>query len=294
MVVGLEKIVYLYKNKYTMAQTFTHFDTDSLLVGGTVTRSPMAHFYDLHVQNMKPEELNDMKIFKIYGMKGLIPLLSNSKLFIDRVSSWEDVYENFFLKEEFFSKSMNMPIGTADMANGAFGQSWTWASETDAMWRIYSSDKKSVRVQTSALKLFSAIFIDDSCIADTWMGKVEYNSETEMNQFLLENTKYDSVSIWRDLMPYTHFLKRNEFSHEKEFRIIKMLDSAEEALARPYLRLAFNINVDDFIESYMLDPRLDDNEFENQKQELVSLGANPGKITKSQLYHFTPIRIELD
>ena len=277
-----------------MAQTFTPIDKESLLVTGQVYSQPQKCFFDYHLMNMTIEELKSMTLYKFFSINALIPLLTNSMLYIDRVCSWEDVYENFFLKETFYSKSLKTTIGTDAIANAVFGQCWTYAPETDAMWRIYSPNKTGVRIKTTTGKLFSTIFVDDTCIADTWLGKVEYNSEQAMNDFILKETETDSLSIWRDLMPYSQFLKRTEFEHEREFRIIKMLDSQNTENAKPFKRLAFKINIDEFIDSYLLDPRLDDTSYQQLKQQLIARGADPTKISKSPLYSFTPLTIILD
>ena len=278
-----------------MAQSFTPLDKESLLVSGEVVLQPQKDFFDHHLMNMDIEGLKTMKLYKFFSINALIPLLTNSKLYIDRVNTWEDVYENFFLKELFYSRSMNTYVGTDEIANAVFGQCWTYAPETDALWRIYSQNKTGIRIQTTTGKLFSTIFVDDTCIADTWLGKIEYNSEQAINDFILKETETDSFSIWRDLMPYSQFLKRTEFNHEKEFRIIKMLDSQTATNAKQYKRLAFNINdTDKFIDSFLLDPRLDEKTFRQQKQQLVNLGANPDKITQSSLYSFTPLTIKID
>lgn len=278
-----------------MSQSFNPDNsTDSLIISGKVTRKPEKHYFDLHLMNMSIDEFKNMTLYKFYNINTLEILLKNETLYIDRVNTWEDVYENFFLKAHFFSKSLNTYIYTDSIANAVFGQSWTYALETDAMWRIYSQNKTGVRIQTNAMKLFKSIFVDDDCIADTWLGKVEYNSEEEMNDFILRETNTDSASIWRDLMPYSQFLKRSEFEHEKEFRIIKMLDSSTAEIAKQYKRLAFKININDFIESYLLDPRLDEKTFEQLRRDLVNLGADPHKISKSSLYSFKPLIITLE
>lgn len=277
-----------------MAQIYTHIDSETLLVSGKVENQPQLTYFEYHLMNTDLDVLKCMTLYKFYSINALAPLLTNNLLYIDRVNTWEDVYENFFLKENFFSKSLNLPIGTEDVANAVFGQCWTYAPETDAMWRIYSQNRTGIRIQTSACKLFSTIFVDDGCIADTWLGKVEYNTEQEMNDFIIKETKTDSMSIWRNLMPYSQFLKRIEFEHEKEFRIIKMLDSDWASIAKQYKRLAFKLDINNFIDGYLLDPRLDDVTFQQQKQQLITLGADPSKISKSNLYKFNPLTVELD
>lgn len=42
-------------------------------------------------------------VYKYIKLKYLIPLIENKKLRIDKVSEWDDPYENFFLKSNFYT-----------------------------------------------------------------------------------------------------------------------------------------------------------------------------------------------
>ena len=116
----------------------------------------------------------------------------------------------------------------------------------------------------------------------------------EINNYIKKECETDSPEIWQQLMPYCQFIKRTEFEHEDEFRVIKMLDSEDAARFENHKRLAFSINPDSFIDSYMLDPRLSEDEYITLKNELVNLGISPDKISQSKLYDFVPIQIDLD
>lgn len=280
-----------------MAQLFSPLNKESVLV--TTDRPGIVNiplrFFQVHLHNTEFEEVKDIPLYKFFtSVKTLSYLISSKMLFIDRVESWEDKYENFFLKERFYSRSLNAFIHTDDVAHAVFGQSWTLLPESDALWRIYSSDKQGIRIKTTSNKLFSAMMVDDECIADTWFGKVEYGSLDEINDFIKRECETDGPHIWQQLMPYSQFMKRTEFAHEKEFRVIKMLESKEAANFRNHKRLAYKVEPDSFIDSYLLDPRLSDDEFVRLKTELVGLGIRPDKISRSQLYDFSPIQIDLN
>lgn len=280
-----------------MAQIFSAIDAGSVHVStdipGMISIHP--HFFQVHLHNTELGDVANAPLYKFYSsIRTLSYVLANKMLFIDRVESWDDSYENFFLKERFYSRSMNAIIHTNDAAHSVFGQSWTMIPESDALWRIYSSDKKGIRIQTTSNKLFSAIMVDNQSIADTWFGKVEYGSLDEINNYIRKECETDGPHIWQQLMPYCQFIKRNEFEHEHEFRVIKMLESRISNSFKNHERLAFSINPDDFIESYLLDPRLKEDEYDALKSELIKQGVNPMKISKSQLYEFKPIQIELD
>ena len=112
----------------------------------------------------------DTPIYKYIPFKYLKLMIQKSNLYFGRVCSWEDVYENWFLKEQMVLPSGEKGSAT-DLIQGVFGQSWTLQEESDAMWRIYSKvDKKqpddylddtAVRIKTTGRKLFDVIYTDD-------------------------------------------------------------------------------------------------------------------------------------
>jgi len=246
---------------------------------------------NLGIKNL--EELSDIPLYKYFSLNNLSYMLNGKKLFVDNISkSWEDCYENFFLKSYF--NLHNQPLGTDNLIPSFFGQSWTTKTESDAMWRIYSSDKNGIRIKTNAKKLFDAIYINDKAMANTWFGKVKYdimqNFYQELNNEIQQQEAYQ---VFQFTLPKTQFMKRKEFDHEDEFRLIVMMDSEETVKYNQYKRIAYNIDIDDFIEEYCLDPRLLDGEFETQKQKLITLGADSNKIIKSNLYYFKPFVFDL-
>lgn len=162
------------------------------------------------------------------------------------------------------------------------------------MWRIYSRDKNAVRIKTNAYKLFNAVCLNDECIARTWIGKVEYDEMRRFNNELKSEIKGNDINgVFQKILPKTYFMKRKEFRHEKEFRIVFLLDSTEVDNYKMYKRLAFRINVNYFIEEYCLDPRLTDKEYSKQKSNLMEQGVNSKMIRKSDLYAFAPQEYEL-
>lgn len=239
-------------------------------------------------------ELDGLHIYKYININNLRFWLQAKRLFWDRVSdSWEDPYENYFLKESFVLKN-GTPVDASNIIPGVFGQSWSIREETDAMWRIYSKEDidnprtfYGIRIETTARKLLDAIYVGDSSMANTWMGKVRYLSETEINQ-----TLNGGVSQFNDALADSFFNKRKEFDHEWEFRAVTLLDTNTINNTIRYKRIAFDIDdIGDFIESYVLDPRLSDDKYEQLHNQLVKLGVESSKIKKSSLYHFNPIKV---
>lgn len=80
-------------------------------------------------------------IYKFFPLK-YIPFLLKGKLHVGKVESQEDVYENFLFKQKFvLSSNPTAAVSAENLIKCNFGQSWTIANETDAMWRIYSDIK---------------------------------------------------------------------------------------------------------------------------------------------------------
>ena len=291
-----------------------------LVLGQTPSGGIHSSFFDKHIMNLvelddsivsNPKDivvlldkrrneikasLENLRIYKYIDIKGLEFWLKSSMLFWDRVSdSWEDPYENYFLKESFVLED-GTPLTGENNIPGVFGQSWTVCEETDAMWRIYSNEDKSagklftgIRIETTAQKLLNVIYVDDDSMADTWLGLVQYLSEEEINNTLVSGIKNFNTSLGESF-----FNKRLEFDHEREFRAIKVLDSKTIELTSDYKRLAFPVgDMNTFIDSFVLDPRLTDSNYEVLKNRLIELGVKPEKIRKSDLYHFKPVTVSV-
>lgn len=313
-----------------MSQVFSPLNTDNLLVSSSTNVKITVHesFLDHHVLNMVEdntysgkspqellasmkieypsrirkinEELDNLRLYKFIDIRSLSYMLQDSHLYLDRVTdAWEDPYENYFLKE-----NLQLEDGTKVSADnnlpGVFGQSWTYREETDAMWRIYSQDDvdangkhkrnfHGVRIETTARKLLNVIYVDDDSMADTWIGKVLYLELDEINKRLQSTTQ--SV---RDDLGKSFFIKRQEFDHESEFRVMKLMDSSTIAKTENYKRIAFAIpSTADFIDSYTLDPRLSPADYAKIKNALINMGADPAKISQSILYHFDPVEVTI-
>ena len=282
-----------------MALKFEQIPSDNMAVyGDGKTYDPYTMPYrESHIllNDTDIDRLERIELYKYVSFSTLKKILKQGKIFVNRVvDSWDDCYENFFLKCHFESKEGE--IDPKSFINGIYGISLTTMSESDAMWRIYSNDKLGVRIKTNAKKLFDAIYIDDECMANTWFGNVNYNTMDEFEKIISKKITESSntIEVFNNIFPETEFMKRKEFEHEREFRVIVMLDSKQTRTYSHIKRLAFSINTDDFIEEYCLDPRLQDIEYNTQKEELIKLGADKNKITQSSLYKFMPFTFNVE
>lgn len=243
----------------------------------------------------------DTTIYKYIPLKYLKLMIENKTLFLSKVSSWEDVYENWFLKEKI--QISNGQIGAADnLIPGVYGQCWTKEEESDAMWRIYSLinnpkdgsmkylEDVAVRIKSTARKIFDAIYRDDKDMASTYIGSVWYLSEEDFREMQDSLSPLSPLSL-SEVFATSYFFKRKPFEHEKEVRPIVILPPDHENFGKD--GISYDINPDDLIEELVADPRLTENEYNYVKDSLLKLAVNNGKIRQSKLYHLEPHMIQL-
>ena len=85
------------------------------------------------------------------------------------------------------------------------------------------------------------------------------------------------------------FIKRKPFEHESEVRIIISKDTQKPAESF----IEYDIPDIDYIEEFVLDPRLNEERVQEINQQLCDVGVNMDKIKKSKLYEFAPINLNI-
>lgn len=240
-------------------------------------------------------------VYKYIPLKYLLSMLKNKKLRIDKITTWEDPYENFFLKEEFYTYvpfyQRDIPISTEEISKRIYGQSWTLKEESDAMWRIYSiysEDKKfnldemAIKIKVQVRNLFDLVYTEDSCMATTSIGEIQYKTTQEIEEWRnnLRCAKIDFLKFSEECL----FMKRDSFQHEEEVRII--ISECTEKIAQEFLEFKIpNIGI---FEEYILDPRLNNQEDIDNVVKLISeCGVEKSLISRSSLYDFFPKKIKL-
>lgn len=245
------------------------------------------YFKKKNLINLSESELSK-RIYKIMPLEHLILMLSNRTLALAKTSSWEDVYENFLFKQKFEYAGKNVTMEHLGLI--VFGQCWSLNRDSDALWRIYSQDKKSVRIRTTIQKLYDAVYIDDNCMASTYIGKVNYKSPKKLNEWIIANSPISMSTINRTMVN-SLFLKRNSFSHEKEVRIIYQPDSTSTDVTSN-LKI-YNIDPLNFIEQITFDSRADDAYVKSIKDVISKYKFPLNKVNKSTLYNFTPTKVKI-
>ena len=233
----------------------------------------------------------DKSIYRIFSYDRFEQLINNKELVLVNPSMWDDPFENFFLNVEV--DCGNGEIATLESLAGSwYGQCWTENRDTDAMWRIYSPDKDGIRVSTTVRKLFSAIYDNSDSKAGLkfFVGAVEYTDKQDIINFL-SNTSFTNISMGGQSDNFAELLciKRNEFKHESEIRIlINDVDNSHGSNG------CYKIPFDPMavLDDVCIDPRASNNDFTTLKTDIQNLGVTL-PITQSDLYKIKLPRIKL-
>lgn len=226
-------------------------------------------------------------IYKFMPFRYALLMILKNTLTIGKIKEWPDVYENYVLKQKFYFQQTGEPLDVFNQADGIFGQCWSEVPESDAMWRIYSPDLDTIRIRTTVEKLYDTIYVNDQCMADTYIGRVEYKPQIDIDTDVQALSPLDFSNLILEIKNCA-FVKRIEFDHEHEVRIVKILDSQHARNNGPLLTYPL---VPGFIEELTIDPRASVGLVDQLRDLMVAVGANPNLINQSNLYQFTPHRI---
>lgn len=256
---------------------------------------PPYNWYELGpIRNVSEEdqlEFCNKPIYQILPVKYLIKIIRNQKLrFNNIVRSWEDPYELFLLKQNIEIESWSKNHFSFKLLNNYYGQCWSLTEDSDAIWRIYSFDKESVRIKTSVIKIINVL---DQKRGMKWyvpyFGKVDYKNTVGVVDWMNEALEGGSGTLLKAFAD-SLFIKRSEFAHENEVRFIVSKPIDEENNTNPNVfdsHIDFGVDPYNFIEEIALDPRLSDEDFEDRKALLSSI-TREIPIVKSNLYQFQP------
>lgn len=170
-------------------------------------------------------------IYKYIPLKYLVSLLKSKKMRFNKVTSWEDPYENFLQRQSFLNTA-GEKINIENMFATYYGQCWTLLNESDAMWRIYSvktEDLKKndniidetaikIKIESSLLEREINKSISDNDYWELCCKDVKYTDEDEIDN-ALNHLPLDDYRV-QELFMKSLFVKRKAFDHEREFRII--------------------------------------------------------------------------
>lgn len=245
----------------------------------------------------------EQSIYRIFPYFRFKEILVNKELVLVNPRKWEDPFENFFMNSECYGMILDSEnilidvkrINTDLQKETIYGQSWTLYEESDALWRIYSSNENwGVKVKTTIKKLFTAIKNSKKVSLEgglPYMGKVSYLKIEEIKNYT--SSIYYNSNVTHSLILNPLLIKREEFCHEREVRLLYTFDHTKLIGSCEYSDLInsknkfpellrIKINPQDVFDEIVFDPRISLDKLEIYIEELNSLCNLP--IFKSHLY----------
>lgn len=237
---------------------------------------------------MKQEPLNSSTkeeyVYRILPLQYFLQMIKKRKLYFPKVNKWEDPYELFLFKQEYYDANGNK-INVYSESNRIYGQCWSAKRDSDALWRIYSPDKMSVRIKTTK-RLINQWRKENNGKNNVFIQTdlVNYQTQKDIDSYIKGLTTRD-VFNFQELVN-SLFIKRTNFDHEKEFRIIvwKSDVSLENKCVLPEENIEIPFEPENFIQEVYLDPRLPKEEADMLKHALSLFLGNKCSVSQSPLY----------
>ncbi len=226
----------------------------------------------------------DTPVYRVYPRCRLEQLFVDKKNTLVKPIMWDDPFENLVFRQKA-SLSTGEPVSFEVVREKYYGQCWTLNSkETDALWRIYSHDKEGVRVKTTLKRLFNGFFdpTNEYALVSYYIGKVRYNTSEEIKLYYEKPENLSNIfdSSGQGAVQ-TLLVKRSEFEHESEVRLIYVASSdAEMGNGQLY---KYNFDPISILEELVFDPRYENSVFEELKAKFIALGF-AGTIERSTMY----------
>ena len=197
-------------------------------------------------------------LYRFISFPAFINLVEQKQERYVQPTSWEDTYEGYLLRSldkadvENCLKQLAEAIclGSAETAADnyirlynarwhCYGQCWTKRSESDALWRIYSYGKMSIRIETDEEQIRKVL---SSATNSITIDDVHYDLDDEYGQLRAESKLLKELVLSKRI-PEPYFHKRRAFEHEQEKRVIffdpaqsKMMTRKEYSVLNNYRR----------------------------------------------------------
>ncbi len=212
------------------------------------------------------------KLYRYVTLEHFMSSVETKRIHLTNVNLWDDKWEVILSKLPTVNEKGERIFPLYSFYELIFGQCWSLAQESDAMWRVYSPNRTGFRITTSVekFKLIGGV--------KRWhLGRVTYFERIED---ILEKAK-SNRSPFSDAL-----FKRSAFEHEREVRFLTHRDFLDE-YKREQSHISLPVNPSEFIEGVTIDPRADDWYVETITKycERIGLGTRP---IKSSLYETDP------
>lgn len=248
-------------------------------------------------------------VYRTFKVNHFLNVVRDRQLVLVKPKLWDDPFENILQSSEV-PITNRFAITLHSHYDEFFGQCWSYGKENDATWRLYSPNpERGVRVGSTVGVLARSLCESGAGTgSNVWyIGQVMYlppkkigqmlmhpEIEREIHQKVLRAIFRGSDDFARIPLPQsttsalTLFVKRPEFSYEREVRIIYR--EHDEHFRRDSVR-RFPFDPNNTFHRVIVDPRLSRHEYDNVVRELTAAGYR-GDIRQSSLYRVPRYKLD--
>lgn len=243
---------------------------------------------------------DDTAIYRLLEVHHLFELFEKNLLVLVAPKLWDDPYDDFL--NHCYGVDPRKPdtrLIYNDYSEYIFGQCWTLNIDKDSTWRIYSPNKNKVKIKTTVNKLYSYLNKIDQKWFKSYIGKVSYLSESEINENISESIMKNKIH-YTSIIPDFYFKKRDTFQDENEVRLMVRLHK-EEKYSNAIFQNPENHDICelpiknplDLIEEVVFDPRMPNSLVRAYKNHLRNSFGFKGNCEKSTIYDSPQLKVEV-
>lgn len=176
---------------------------------------------------------DDTILYRITSLEGFLSLVLNrQERFVRPIDNWEDTFEGYMLHLLDSDDGIQSIIGQLYEISGkdieatihifakmqrsryaCYGICWTRLRDSDAMWRIYSYDKKAIQIVSSKKRISEMLELASLNEESYTINKVYYDIDDEQSAI-------SSILNRNNTVDAAYFHKRMAFKHEEEVRVL--------------------------------------------------------------------------
>jgi len=229
--------------------------------------------------NLSPGEIKS-PFYRYTDFGHLVELFQKKEMTFVRPEKWDDPFENYIIDPDVrFADGSFIRLVYRQVIHGSC---WTKKTVSDAMWRIYSPDKISVRIKSTPEKIGIALknALTKYEYSSWYIGKVQYFSQKNVELKALDFANKFLKSSYDKTAAEALLIKRSSFSHEKEVRVL-VVDRNNKSKNGI---LKIKVDPHQLIDSILIDSRASEEWFDVYSHYLKNVIGFKGHISKSTLY----------
>jgi hypothetical protein len=222
-------------------------------------------------------------IYRIISFEKLVGIFQSKQMTFVKPDKWDDPFENVIAKTIIKLETGNEPsFRDLGIRKNSHGTCWTRKATSDSIWRIYSHDKRAVRIESTPEIISRNIsqWLKNYPKSKLYIGTVDYIPNKQIKQKAIDYARRVRSRELFKAAAESLLYKREAFSHEEEVRVILIdqYDMSKDGV--------LNVNLDphDIIQSVEIDPRASAEIVDVYTNYLRNVIKFKGNISKSKLY----------